>query len=146
MHIHLNGSTEADIVWQELLLHPQKVKKLYNESVKQNSLALEQMEQDFAPMDAMKLEQLLLTARRIRQYLFDVILQTNNIYNDSEKEKDVFIMVTALGPSSVDIVCKVYVKWDNYETLRCWLNEKIKLAFDENGIEIPYNQIDVHMK
>ncbi len=90
LHIHLNGSTEADIVWQELLLHPQKVKKLYNESVKQNSLALEQMEQDFAPMDAMKLEQLLLTARRIRQYLFDVILQTNNIYNDSEKEKDVF--------------------------------------------------------
>ncbi len=63
-----------------------------------------------------------------------------------EKEKDIFIMVTAMGPSSVDIVCKVYVKWDNYETLRCRLNEKIKLAFDENGIEIPYNQIDVHMK
>ena len=63
-----------------------------------------------------------------------------------EKEKDVFIMVTALGPSSVDIVCKVYVKWDSYETLRCRLNEKIKLAFDENKIEIPYSQIDVHMK
>ena len=63
-----------------------------------------------------------------------------------EKEKDIFIMVTAMGPSSVDIVCKVYVKWDSYETLRCRLNEKIKLAFDENKIEIPYNQIDVHMK
>ena len=63
-----------------------------------------------------------------------------------EKDRDIFIMVTAMGPSSVDIVCKVYVKWDNYETLRCSLNEKIKIAFDENGIEIPYNQIDVHMK
>ena len=63
-----------------------------------------------------------------------------------KKEKDIFIMVTAMGPSSVDIVCKVYVKWDSYETLRCRLNEKIKLAFDENKIEIPYNQIDVHMK
>ena len=63
-----------------------------------------------------------------------------------EKEKDIFIMVTAMGPSSVDIVCKVYVKWDSYETLRCRLNEKIKLAFDENKIEIPYSQIDVHMK
>ena len=63
-----------------------------------------------------------------------------------EKDRDIFIMVTAMGPSSVDIVCKVYVKWDNYERLRCSLNEKIKLAFDENGIEIPYNQIDVHMK
>ncbi len=63
-----------------------------------------------------------------------------------EKEKEIFIMVTAIGPNGIDIVCKVYVKWDSYETLRCSLNEKVKLAFDENKIEIPYNQIDVHMK
>lgn len=63
-----------------------------------------------------------------------------------EKERDIFVMVTAITQSSVDIVCKVYVKWDNYETLRCRLNEKIKLAFDENGIAFPFNQIDVHMK
>ena len=63
-----------------------------------------------------------------------------------EKEKDVFIMVTALGTNSIDIVCKVYVKWDSYETLRCRLNENIKLAFDKNGIEIPYSQMDIHMK
>ncbi|MBR5310498.1 MAG: mechanosensitive ion channel family protein [Oscillospiraceae bacterium] len=62
------------------------------------------------------------------------------------KEKEPFIMVTALGANSIDIVCKVYVKWDNYETLRCSLNEKVKLAFDENNIEIPYSQLDVHMK
>lgn len=63
-----------------------------------------------------------------------------------EKEKDIFIMVTSLAPSGIDIVCKVYVKWDSYEKLRCSLNEKIKIAFDKNGINIPYNQIDVHMK
>ena len=55
-------------------------------------------------------------------------------------------MVTSLAPSGIDIVCKVYVKWDSYEKLRCSLNEKIKIAFDKNGINIPYNQIDVHMK
>lgn len=63
-----------------------------------------------------------------------------------EKEKDIFIMMTAMGPSSIDIICKVYVRWDDYETLRCRLNEKIKIAFDENKIEIPYNQLDVHMR
>ncbi len=63
-----------------------------------------------------------------------------------EKDKDIFIMVTAIGPSGVDIVCKVYVKWDSYETLRCRLNEKIKLAFDENKITIPFSGINVHMK
>ena len=54
-----------------------------------------------------------------------------------EKEKDIFIMVTAMGQSSIDIVCKVYVRWDSYETLRCRLNENVKLAFDANKIEIP---------
>lgn len=63
-----------------------------------------------------------------------------------EKEKEPFIMVTALGINSIDIVCKVYVKWDDYEALRCGLNEKVKLAFDENGIKIPFGQLDVHMK
>lgn len=55
-------------------------------------------------------------------------------------------MVTALAQSSVDIVCKVFVDWNNYETLRGILNEKVKLAFDERGIEFPYNQLDVHVK
>lgn len=63
-----------------------------------------------------------------------------------EKEKPIFISVTALGPNGIDIICKVYVRWDSYETLRCRLNEKIKLAFDENGISIPYAQLDVHVK
>lgn len=63
-----------------------------------------------------------------------------------EKDREIFIMVNAMGASSVDIICKVYVKWDSYETLRCRLNEKIKLAFDKNGIVFPYNQLDVHMK
>ena len=63
-----------------------------------------------------------------------------------EKEKGAFIMVTALGTNGIDIVCKVYVKWDSYETLRCTLNEKVKLAFDKNGITVPYAQLDVHMK
>lgn len=63
-----------------------------------------------------------------------------------EKQKPVFISVTALGPNSVDIICKVYVKWDNYETLRCRLNEQVKLAFDKNSINIPYSQLDIHMK
>lgn len=63
-----------------------------------------------------------------------------------EKEKDIFISVTALGQSSIDIICKVYVVWDSYETLRCRLNEKVKIAFDENNIEIPYNRIDLRMR
>lgn len=63
-----------------------------------------------------------------------------------EKDKEIFIMMNSMSASSIDIICKVYVKWDNYESTRCRLNEKVKLAFDKNGITVPYSQIDVHMK
>ena len=63
-----------------------------------------------------------------------------------EKDRKIFVSVTALGQSSVDIICKVFVKWDDYDTLRCRMNEQVKLAFDKNDITIPYSQIDVHVK
>lgn len=86
LHIHLNGSTETDVVWQDLMLYPQKILDFYKESITNNSLAQEQMEQDFVPMSTMKMEQLLLVARRIRQYLYMVLFEARN--NDEEKAKD----------------------------------------------------------
>lgn len=73
LHIHLNGSTETDIVWQDLMMFPDKVSAFYKGSINSNSLAQEQIEQDFAPMNSMQLEHWLLVARRIRQYLFSVL-------------------------------------------------------------------------
>ena len=35
-------------------------------------------------------------------------------------------------------------QYDNDPTDANW--EQVKTAFDENGIEIPYNQLDVHVK
>ena len=86
LHIHLNGSTEADIVWQDLMMYPQKILDLYNDSITNSSLAREQIEQDFTPMSTKKLEQLLLTARRIRQYLYMVLF--NDHISDTEKDKE----------------------------------------------------------
>lgn len=86
LHIHLNGSTEADIVWQDLMLYPQKVMHLYNDSITNSSLAQEQIEQDLAPMNTGKLEQLLLVARRIRQYLYMVLFEDH--ISDTEKDKE----------------------------------------------------------
>ncbi len=86
LHIHLNGSTETDIVWQDLMMYPQKIMDLYNDSITNSSLAQEQIEQDFAPMSTEKLEQLLLIARRIRQYLYMVLFEELN--SEAEKAKE----------------------------------------------------------
>ena len=60
-----------------------------------------------------------------------------------EDGKDVF--VEELGESAVvlGILCIVPVL--KYNIVRRELNEKIILEFRKHGIEIPYNQLDVHI-
>lgn len=61
------------------------------------------------------------------------------------KEKDVTIAVKAQGASSVDFVLRAWVKSSDYWPTYFALTEKIKLALDENGIGIPFPQMDVHL-
>ncbi|PKO49717.1 MAG: mechanosensitive ion channel protein MscS, partial [Betaproteobacteria bacterium HGW-Betaproteobacteria-21] len=55
-----------------------------------------------------------------------------------------FIGVAELGASSVDLHVRPWVNTSDYFATMCELKEKIKIAFDENGISIPYPQMDVH--
>ena len=62
----------------------------------------------------------------------------------ADEDKNVF--VDSLGASSVVIGVRGWVKKEDYWTVRWRLLENMKLALDENGIEIPYQQIVVHTK
>ncbi|MDF1755815.1 MAG: mechanosensitive ion channel [Verrucomicrobiales bacterium] len=55
-----------------------------------------------------------------------------------------FIAVGELGASSVDILVRPWVKTGDYFQVKCDLLERVKLAYDEKGISIPYPQMDVH--
>lgn len=57
-----------------------------------------------------------------------------------------FIRVAKHGENSIDLVCRVWVKSEDYWTLHFYLLEEVKLAFDAAGINIPYPQMDVHIK
>ena len=50
------------------------------------------------------------------------------------------------GDSSLEICSKFWCKTANYWDVYFNLTEAVKKAFDENGIEIPFNQLDVHVK
>jgi len=56
-----------------------------------------------------------------------------------------FIGVAELGASSVDLHIRPWVKSTDYFATMCDLKEKIKIAYDENGISIPYPQTDLHV-
>lgn len=55
------------------------------------------------------------------------------------------IGVASHGASAVNIACKVWVETANYADLSLQLHEQIKVAFDKEGISIPFNQLDVHV-
>lgn len=74
---------------------------------------------------------------------------TKKVDNDNKKlilaSKDPIIGVGELADSAIIFYIYVYTRSENYLTLKFKLNEKIKTEFDEEGIEIPYPQMDVHM-
>lgn len=70
------------------------------------------------------------------------LLATNEAVN---KEKGIIVVVDELGSSSVVLACKAWVETGVYWNVRWQLLEDIKLQFDKEGIEIPYNQLQVHI-
>jgi len=62
------------------------------------------------------------------------------------KEEDVVVFVDDLADSSVVLCGRGWAATEDYWTVRWDILEQIKLAFDDAGIEIPFKQLDVHMK
>ena len=63
-----------------------------------------------------------------------------------KKDQDLIVFVDQLGESSVVIGARGWVETGNYWSVKWELTEKVKLAFDEAGIEIPFRQMDVNVK
>ena len=62
------------------------------------------------------------------------------------KEKEIVIGVQELAESSVNFVVRPWVKSGDYWPLHRDLLEKIKVALDDAGIEIPYPQLSLHVR
>lgn len=61
------------------------------------------------------------------------------------KDEEMNVFVDELGASSVVIGARAWVKSEDFWPAKWRLLEEIKLCMDENGIEIPYQQVKVHM-
>ena len=62
------------------------------------------------------------------------------------EEEDRQVFVDSLGESAVIIGFRAWVRTEDYWAVKWEMNEKIKARFDESGIEIPYNQLDVTIR
>ena len=56
-----------------------------------------------------------------------------------------FVRLSAHGESSLTYTVRAWCKTENYWDVHFDLTEQVKEAFDKNGIQIPYPQMDVHV-
>lgn len=71
------------------------------------------------------------------------VLDANELISDKYDKK---VFVDELGDSSVVLRIRGWVKPTDYLAAKWSMNEQIKKAFDREGVEIPFPQLDVHMK
>ncbi|MCM1438600.1 MAG: mechanosensitive ion channel [Roseburia sp.] len=62
------------------------------------------------------------------------------------KDPAPFVELSNMNESSLDFTVRVWCNRPDYWTVNFALIENIKKALDENGIEIPFRQLDVHVK
>ena len=80
--------------------------------------------------------------RKVKEVLTQVV--TENSYYDKTREIDVF--VDSFQDSCIKMGVRLFVAADDYWKAKWELNEQIKFAFDENGIRIPFEQMEVTVK
>lgn len=56
------------------------------------------------------------------------------------------IFVSELADSSVNFAVRPWCKTEDYWTVYFYMHEELKKAFDKQGINIPFPQMDVHMR
>ena len=79
--------------------------------------------------------------RQAKRVLEKLVLREERI----RRELGYDIFVDDLGASSVVLGLRFWTRTEDYWPVRWEMLEEIKYAFDENGIGIPYPQMDVHV-
>ncbi len=78
---------------------------------------------------------------KAKAVLLNIIEEDSRINNDPEP----FVAVGELADSSVNFTVRVWVDATNYGGVLFDMNEKVYKAFNKEGINIPFPQMDVHI-
>ena len=78
---------------------------------------------------------------KARKIIEGIIAEDSRVLKDPAS----MVAVSELADSSVNITTRVWVDASDYWGLYFDLTERVKLAFDAEGISIPFPQRDVHV-
>ena len=67
-------------------------------------------------------------------------------YDKILREQEHLVVVDSLADSAVMLKLRFWVRPEDYWPAKWKMTEDVKLLFDRNGIEIPFNQLDVNIR
>lgn len=76
-----------------------------------------------------------------KNVILDVVKANERIHKDPEP----VVYVNSHESSSICLVTRLWCSGADYWDVYFAMQEDVKIAFDKNGISIPYNQMDVHI-
>lgn len=79
---------------------------------------------------------------KVKEILHKVVAEQATVLKDKEPT----IRLSVHNASSLDFICRVWVKKEDYWNTKFDLMEIVKEEFDKNNIEIPYNKLDIYNK
>ena len=75
----------------------------------------------------------------------NVLLSIMNRDEKICKDPEPVVYVNSHEASSIDLLARFWCKGSDYWDVYFRMQEEVKLAFDKEGINIPFNQLDVHI-
>lgn len=132
--------TEIQIFYTRLLTPDHQTVVLPNGSLANNSL-VNVTGQEARRMDIKVSVSYKADLKRAREVLLQV-LETDA---STLKDRDRLVYVNDLASSGVELGVRCWFRQEDFWPGKWRVTENCKLALDEAGIEIPYNQLDVHL-
>lgn len=131
--------TEIQIFYTKLLTPDNKAVILPNGQLANNSIV--NASQKERRMDIVVGISYKADLKRAKEILENVLREDEAVL----KDKDMRVFVSELGSSSVNLGVRCWFRQEDFWPGKWRVTENCKLALDAAGIEIPYNQLDVHV-
>jgi len=74
----------------------------------------------------------------------DIILRVAKSCTTVLDDPATAVVVSSLGDSSVNLSTRPFCKSENLLVTKFYMLEEVKKAFDNEGISIPFPQLDIH--
>lgn len=136
------GTVEAITIFYTRLLTPDNKRIMIPNGVLSNTSIINASAMDKRRIDIVVGVAYDSNIAKVKEVLSDVVMTDEARLMDESAN----VFVSALADSSVNMGVRLWVKSEDYWSAKWRITENIKLALDENGISIPFPQLDVQIK